>query len=99
MIISFKHKGLERFFYKGFTKGLNADHVKKLRYILSVLESSPDIADIESVKPFSCHQLSGILKDRYAIWVNKNWRVTFKFYDGKVLDVNYEDYHDRKIRR
>jgi plasmid maintenance system killer protein len=29
----------------------------------------------------------------WAIDVSKNWRITFKFQDGNIHVVNYEDYH------
>lgn len=36
MIKSFKHKGLKQFFEKGITKGLRADHIRKINGILSM---------------------------------------------------------------
>lgn len=99
MIRSFRHKGLEALFYKNQTKGVKKEHVKKLRQILIVLDSATTIADIKSIPPFRCHALSGQRKDEHAVWVNKNWRVTFEFRDGDVYLTNYEDYHDNKQRR
>ncbi|MEE8481474.1 MAG: type II toxin-antitoxin system RelE/ParE family toxin [Desulfobacterales bacterium] len=29
----------------------------------------------------------------WAIDVSKNWRIIFKFQDGNVYAVDYEDYH------
>ena len=93
MIKSFRHKGLEQFFYQGETKGLKHDHVKKLRQALGVLNTASEIEDIQSVKAFRCHSLSGSRKKESAIWINKNWRITFIFEDGNVCLTNYEDYH------
>ena len=99
MIRSFRHKGLESFLKNGHIKGIKADHVKKLRQILAVLNAANKLEDIQNVKPFRCHRLTGIRKNEHGVWVNKNWRVTFKFDDGDVYLLNYEDYHDGKIRR
>ena len=33
------------------------------------------------------------MQDHWAIDISKNWRITFKFIDGDVYIVNYEDYH------
>ncbi len=99
MIRSFRHKGLESLFYKGLTKGVKTDHVKKLRQILAVLNAANTIDDIKSVKPFRCHALTGHRKNENAVWVNKNWRVVFEFDNGDVYLTNYEDYHDGKTRR
>ena len=99
MIKSFRHKGLEQLFRQGKTKGLKAEHLKKLRQILTVLNSANILEDIQSVKPFRCHALSGSRKTEHAVWVNKNWRVTFVFEGGNVYLTGYEDYHDGKLRR
>lgn len=99
MIRSFRHKALGNFFLKGKTKGIKADHIKKLRQILAILNSATKIEEIESVPALRCHALTGTRKDEHAVTVNKNWRVTFVFEDGDVYLTNYEDYHDGKIRR
>lgn len=84
MIKSFRHKGLEKFFNFGITKGVKAEHVKKLRQILTVLNVTTQLEDIESVITFKCHRLTGKRNGEYSIWVNKNWRVTFVF-DGNDI--------------
>lgn len=99
MIQSFRHKGLEAFFYKGSTKGVKADHIKKLRQILAVLNAANALDDIKSVKPLRCHPLTGSRKGEHSVWVNKNWRIVFEFIGGHVYLTNYEDYHDGKTRR
>ena len=99
MIISFRHKGLEALFTEGQTKGVQQTHVKKLKQILAVLHAASDIEDIKSIKSLGYHTLLGIRKSEHSVWVNKNWRVTFKFIDGDVHLTNYEDYHDKKLRR
>jgi len=38
MIKSFKHKGLEKFFKTGNTRGIQSSHSKKLRFQLAALE-------------------------------------------------------------
>ena len=99
MIVSFRHKGLEKLFLNNQTKGIKQDHVKKLKQILVVLHAADKIEDIESVSSFKCHPLTGNRKKEHAVWVNKNWRVTFEFNNGDVYLTNYEDYHDKKLRR
>ena len=48
MITGFRHKGLEAFYKKGTTKGIQAAHVPKLRRILALLDVavSPDDLNI-----------------------------------------------------
>jgi proteic killer suppression protein len=40
MIRSFAHKGLELFYRKGSTKGIQAQHARRLRLILGLLDAA-----------------------------------------------------------
>jgi toxin HigB-1 len=51
-----------------------------------------DVIEAVRLPTFSLHALKGDRKGEWAIVVRADWRVTFKFEDGKALDVNYEDY-------
>ena len=42
---------------------------------------------------YELHDLSGNYKDRWAVSVSGNWRITFEFKDGDAYIVDYEDYH------
>ncbi len=42
---------------------------------------------------FKLHPLKGPMKERYAVSVSANWRVTFRFEDGHAVDVDYLNYH------
>jgi toxin HigB-1 len=92
MIKSFKHKGLENFYLNGYTKGIQSEHAKKIRMILTRLNQIELISDID-VPAFRLHQLKGNLKNHWSIKVNGNWRITFKFEDNDVYIVDYQDYH------
>ncbi|MCH8845959.1 MAG: type II toxin-antitoxin system RelE/ParE family toxin [Proteobacteria bacterium] len=92
MIKSFKHKGLERFYETGNTRGIQSDHSKKLRMQLAALDTAQSIEDLD-IPGYRLHQLRGERKGIWSITVNANWRITFEFIDGNVYIVNYEDYH------
>lgn len=92
MILSFRHKGLERFFVTGKTDGINSEHVKRLRLILLRLESARVPKDM-NLPGLKLHKLSGDLTGFYAVSVNGNWRVIFRFEKEDVCEVNYIDYH------
>lgn len=92
MIKSFKHKGLKRLFEIGKTSGVNPEHAERLRKILSLLETSEIIDDMD-LPGLYLHQLKGNRKDTFAVKVSGNWRVTFQLRNGDILEVNYEDYH------
>lgn len=39
------------------------------------------------------HRLKGDLANFYAVSVSGNWRVIFRFEDGRAFDVDLMDYH------
>lgn len=92
MIISFIHKGLEKFYSKGITSGIQKKHEKKLRLILTNLDQAmtPDDMDLPGLQ---MHKLKGDRKDIWSVRVSGNWRVTYRFVGQDVEIVNYEDYH------
>ena len=92
MIKSFRHKGLRRLYETGDTAGVQASHVKRLRFQLSALDTARTIGDMD-ISGFRLHPLKGDMKGRWSITVNGNWRVTFEFKDGNAYVLDYEDYH------
>ena len=92
MIKSFAHKGLERFYRTGSKAGIQAIHAKRLGLILALLEQARTIADINA-PGLSLHPLNANLAGQWAVTVQANWRVIFRFTDGDAEIVNYLDYH------
>ena len=92
MIKSFKHKGLRLFFETGKTSGIQAVHAKRLRLQLAALHTAQTIEDMD-IPGYKLHPLKGLREQYWSIRVNKNWRLTFKFIEGDVYILNYEDYH------
>jgi toxin HigB-1 len=92
MIEKFKHKGLQYLHEKGDRSKVSAFDVGRLIVILSTLDwiSMPYQINDPS---YRLHQLQGDRKGTWAVKVDKNWRVTFRFANGNVTDVNLEDYH------
>ncbi len=92
MIKSFKHRGLRQLFEDDNPKGLNPEHVRKIRQILGVMHASQKIAEMD-VATFRLHPLIGNLKGYWSVTVRANWRIVFRFEDGKAIDVDLVDYH------
>jgi proteic killer suppression protein len=92
MIKSFKHKGLREFFFNGNTRGIFLGHVKKLRLILTKLNSMASLEDMH-YPGSDFHHLKGELKGFLAVSVSGNWRIIFRFHEAQVFDVDYLDYH------
>ncbi len=92
MIVGFRHKGLKLLYETGSTRSVNAEHIGKLLNILAALDAAlgPDELALPS---YRLHQLKGQLRGHWSIWVNGNWRVTFRFVGADVELVDYQDYH------
>jgi proteic killer suppression protein len=92
MIISFRHKGLKKLFETGVTSGINPAHMKRIRYILALLNTAVTPEDM-NLPGLKCHPLKGERKDTWAVSVSGNWRITYQFQQGQIVLVDYEDYH------
>jgi proteic killer suppression protein len=92
MIKKFNHKGLKPLFDSGNAKGINPQHLARIRKILALLETSESIEDM-NLPGLELHHLKGERKKEWAVKINGNWRVIFKLEKSNVFDVNYEDYH------
>ena len=92
MIKSFAHKGLAAFFEAGSKAGIRPEHAARLRLQLGWLNVAT-VPDDMSLPGWRLHRLSGDLAGHWAIWVNGNWRLTFRFDRGDAEVVDYQDYH------
>ncbi len=87
-----RHKGPERFFRDGDTRGLDARHVARLRLQLGALDraTAPEGMNLPG---WRLHPLKGERKGQWAVSVSGNWRLVFEFEDGHATDVDLVDYH------
>lgn len=92
MIKNFKHKGLEKFYFEGKTKGLKQDQILRITMILDALDIA-DTLDELKMPAFRFHALKGIKPVRYSMRVNGNYRITFEWENGNALKIDLEDYH------
>jgi toxin HigB-1 len=92
MIESFRHKGLRQLFEDDDSRALNAEHTRKIRQILALLEAAEDLKSLD-YPGFRLHPLKGDLKGFWSLTVRANWRTIFRFADGKASDVDLVDYH------
>ena len=93
MILSFGSKETEKIW--------NGERVKKLplelqnigRRKLRMLNNSQDIKDLRVPPSNRLEKKKGNLKDCYAIRINDQWRIIFKWNNGNASDVEIIDYH------
>ncbi len=92
MIKSFKHRGLEKYFYNDDQSRINLEHTARITRILDRLDASLKPQDM-NLPGYKLRKLSGKAKDTWSVWVSGNWRVTIKFDKNNAVDVDYKDYH------
>ena len=92
MIESFRHRGLQQFFTKGTTAGIQTKHKKRIRLILARLHAYMCPQDM-NLPGLRLHPLKGRRKGTWAVSVTGNRRITFQFDGPDAIDVGYEDYH------
>ena len=92
MIESFRHRGLKALYEGRRPAKVAPNHVAKLVRILTALDrcSGPEGMDLPG---FRLHSLKGGMKGYFAVSVSDNWRVTFRFEDGRAVEIDYLDYH------
>ena len=92
MIKSFQHKGIESFFSTGSKAGIQVIHAKRLRLQLAKLDAAQVPEDM-NMPGWRLHPLKGNLRNFWAVWVDQNWRMTFRIENGNAFLVDYQDYH------
>ena len=92
MIRSVKHRGLRRLYEADDRRGLNPEHVPRIRRILQALDLATRPEDLD-FPGFRLHPLQGELAGYWSITVRANWRIIFRFSGQDVTDVDLRDYH------
>jgi len=89
VIKSFGHKGLAELFETGNGRQVQPKHLKRLTLILTALNAATAPGQM-AMPGMRYHPLKG---GRHSVWVDENYRVTFRFEGGHAYEVDYEDYH------
>jgi proteic killer suppression protein len=92
VIRTFVHKGLEQFYATGSKAGIQPAHAARLRRQLAQLDQAGAPEDM-NIPGWKLHPLKGELDGHWAVWVNGNWRLTFRFDGHDASVVDYQDYH------
>ena len=92
MIESIKHKGLKLLWEKGDTSKLPPLHVLKIKMIMTLLNSAVNVDDM-NFPGSDFHALKGNMAGFWAVKVNGNYRIIFRFKNENAFDIDYLDYH------
>jgi proteic killer suppression protein len=92
-ITSFRSRALRRLFENDDRRGISGRHVERVRDILLALDQAVRIDYMDAYPGWRLHPLKGELRGFWSVSVSGNWRVIFRFDNGKVYDVDLVDYH------
>jgi len=93
VIVGFKSKRLERFFFSGYVKALRFANKDRVVDVLERLERA------ESLRHFArprdrLHKLKGEFDECYSVRISKNYRIIFRWVDGEgPHDLDLLDCH------
>lgn len=93
MIVSFADKRTDQIFQGRSIKRLDKVLQKKVLRRLRYIDAAERIEDLRVPPSNKLEKKEGDLQDHYAIWVNRQWRIIFKWVDGSAHDVELIDYH------
>ena len=92
MIASIRNRALKRYWTRGDDSGIRPDWREKVRLILSQLDVAQGPAEMNT-PGLGFRALKGDQSGRYAVWVSRNWRITFSWEGTDAVNVDMEDYH------
>jgi proteic killer suppression protein len=93
MIKTFADKHTWEIYAKGKSKRIAPDIIKRAIRRLEYIDLATRLEDLKVPPSNRLHALKGDRKGQYAISINDQWRICFKFLDGDAYDVEITDYH------
>lgn len=93
MIKSFANKTTEALFTTGKAKRVPNEVAKRAVRKLDMIDSAYRIEDFRVPPGNKLHALAGNREGQWAISVNDQWRICFRFEDEDAFDVEFCDYH------
>ncbi len=93
MIKTFADKHTWEIYVKGKSKHIAPNIIKRAIRRLEYIDLAASLEDLKVPPSNRLHALKGDRKGQYAIAVNDQWRICFKFIDGDAYDVEITDYH------
>lgn len=93
MIKTFADKHTREIYVKGKSKRIAPDIFKRAIRRLEYIDLATCLEDLKVPPSNRLHALKGDRKGQYAISINDQWRVCFKFIDSDAYDVEITDYH------
>ena len=93
MIKTFADRDTQQLFATGKSRRLPSDILRRARRKLEYVDLSTRLDDLRVPRGNRLHRLKGDRKGQFAISINDQWRICFRFIDGDAYDVEVTDYH------
>ena len=93
MIKGFAARETDRIWQGGRSRRLPSDIQRSALRKLRSLDSAEHLEDLRSPPGNRLERLSGDREGQYAIRINQQWRICFRWSDGHAYDVEICDYH------
>ena len=92
MIRGFKDRSTERFFEGQLVRAFHGFADQATRR-LTLLDNAATLQDLAGLPSNRLETLSGDRASQYSIWINRQWRICFRWDDDGPYDVEIVDYH------
>ena len=93
MIGSFRGRFAEQVARGDCPKGFAVDLVRPAQRRMAALMSATELADLRVPPGNRLEALSENRAGQYSIRINDQWRICFRWIDGRAEDVEIVDYH------
>lgn len=93
MITTFADRQTEELFRTGKAKRVPPEVARRALRKLEAVHVATQVSDLRVPPGNRLHALKGDRVGQYAISVNDQWRVCFRFEKGNAYDVEFCDYH------
>jgi proteic killer suppression protein len=93
MIKTFADKRTLELYSHGIARRFAPDLAARAARKLDYLDLATQLNDLKVPRSNRLHSLSGDREGQYAISINDQWRICFRFEDGDAYDVEVCDYH------
>ena len=93
VIRSFADGKTRRLFEDGRRRGFRGIDYERALMLFDALDAAPSLEPLGVLQAVRLHALVGDRQGRWAMTVNRRWRVTFRFEGGDAHEVAIEDYH------
>lgn len=93
MIKSFEDKEIQKLFAGRRSRAVPESAVRRVRIKLELLDQAESLEEMRVPPGNRLHGLGGDREGQWAIRVNDQYRVCFRFESGDAYDVEVTDYH------